>query len=329
MGRRFIFCVTSMCSFCSFIIFPVFNLGAGKTWPCICLPQVLDILRDEFTYNIQKDTRILYIVPLVNIYHSLEMEMSELRIAYQILRPGVSPKIKPFTKVVCVSPEKILDSKVVQELGNLSWSCICIDEPHLALLWGTSKSKSKPFREAFSKLCRLNNLSTCFEVHSATIFDEMDIFELLGRKNSDWSKQIQIPNRKNFTIYLQAGKNAPSNILAMPSVKRAFDDENGLLLVFVQRISDGVDIHLRLLEFCEQNDHINYNPKEAKPNKPLAFLHSSLSEETKNQILTDAQTGKLRVPISTNSAGCGINIPVTGFIGWGLDPESCGIIQAM
>ena len=124
------------------------------------------------------------------------MEMSELRIAYQILRPGVSPKIEPFTKVVCVSPEKILDSKVVQELGNLSWSCICIDEPHLALLWGTSKSKSKPFREAFSKLCRLNNLSTCFELHSATIFDELEIFELLGRKNSVWTKQIQIQTEK-------------------------------------------------------------------------------------------------------------------------------------
>ena len=61
---------------CHFLtLFFPFNLGAGKTWPCICLPQDLDILRDEFNYNIQKDTRILYIVSLVNIYHSLEMEI--------------------------------------------------------------------------------------------------------------------------------------------------------------------------------------------------------------------------------------------------------------
>ena len=61
------------------------SLGAGKTWPCICLPQVLDILRDDFSYNFPHETRIIYIVPLVNIYYSLEAEMKKLKIPHQIL----------------------------------------------------------------------------------------------------------------------------------------------------------------------------------------------------------------------------------------------------
>ena len=255
--------------------------------------------------------------------------MNKLKIPHQILNAEATGKIEPDSKVICVSPEKLMDPRVTRELNKLEWSCICIDEPHLALIWGTTKSRLKPFREAFSKLSCLNNLSACFELHSATIFDEVKLFELLGRKNSKWTKQIQLPNRPNLTIYLISGKRAPENILNLPSVTRAFDDANGLLLIFVQRISDGSSIHLTLLEYCEENGYIRFCAKENKPHKPLAFLHSSLSEEAKKRILTEASEKKLRVLIATNSAGSGINIPVTGFIGWGMDPEPCGVIQAM
>ena len=45
--------------------------GSGKTWPVISLPLILDVLRDNFKQDVSKFTRVLYIVPLVNIYHSL------------------------------------------------------------------------------------------------------------------------------------------------------------------------------------------------------------------------------------------------------------------
>ena len=256
--------------------------------------------------------------------------MNKLKIPHQILEAGSNPAIDLETKVVCISPEKLLDPNVIAEVTKLSWSCICIDEPHLALIWGTSKSKfSKPFREAFGRLSHLNDLSACFEVHSATIIDEDKIFELLGRKNSKWIKQIQIPDRVNLTMYLISGKSAPIDILNLPSVSKAFEDDGGLLLIYVQRISDGSNIHLTLLDFCESNGYVKFCPKEGKPFKPLAFLHSSLSEEAKKKILSDATDKRLRVLIATSSAGSGINIPVTQFIGWGLDPEPSRIIQAM
>ena len=256
--------------------------------------------------------------------------MDHLKIPHQILDANFTSQIDPGSKVVCISPEKILDPVVIKQITKLEWSCICIDEPHLALIWGTSKSKhTKPFRDAFSKLSHLNNLKACFELHSATIFDEDKIFQLLGRKDSKWVKQIELPNRENLTLYLVTGKSAPDNILSLPSVSQAFEDDNGLLLIFVQRIADGSSIHLELLEYCELNGHVKFCPKKEKPFKPVAFLHSSLSEEAKKQIFADTHEKRLRVLIATNSAGSGINIPVTQFIGWGLDPEPCGLIQAM
>ena len=125
--------------------------GAGKTWPCICLPQIIDILRDTFGYPVAMETRILYLVPLINIYHSLKSEMDRLRIPHQIVRSGSISQIDPDAKVVCMSPEKVLDQSIIREISKLSWCCISIDEPHLALIWGTSKTKhTKPFRKAFS-----------------------------------------------------------------------------------------------------------------------------------------------------------------------------------
>ena len=50
--------------------------GTGKTWPVISLPFILDELRDNFGQQIPKITRVLINVPLVNIFHSLESEMT-------------------------------------------------------------------------------------------------------------------------------------------------------------------------------------------------------------------------------------------------------------
>ena len=39
--------------------------GSGKTYPVICLPLVLDLLRDSFGHKVVPETtRVLYIVPL-------------------------------------------------------------------------------------------------------------------------------------------------------------------------------------------------------------------------------------------------------------------------
>ena len=49
--------------------------GTGKTWPVVCLPSIIDILRENFKYPLPSETRVLYVIPLVNIYHSVSLEM--------------------------------------------------------------------------------------------------------------------------------------------------------------------------------------------------------------------------------------------------------------
>ena len=76
-------------------------------------------------------TRVLYIVPLVNIFHSLSCEMLALEIPHQILSSGGGFKIDECAKVICLSPEKLLEKSVMSSILKLSWSAVSIDEPHL------------------------------------------------------------------------------------------------------------------------------------------------------------------------------------------------------
>ena len=111
----------------------------------------------------------------------------------------------------------------------------------------------------------------------------------------------------------------------MPSVKRAIHDDNesGITLVYVQRISDGAELQISLLEYCDSNGML-----EANNVKPVAFLHSNLTDGKKEEILQNAVDLKIRILIATSAVGAGINIPVVQFIGWGLDGDTTGVVQA-
>ena len=304
--------------------------GSGKTYPTICLPLVLDVLRENFGHtNIPASTRTLYIVPLINIFHSIAAELRCLNISYQVIEAGSTSEIDRDAKVILISPEKLLNNDMMKSIMQLSWSVIVVDEPHLALLWGTAKAKRKPFRKALADLSKLNELGTVFECHSATIEDFNKLYSFFGRKNSLWKKQIRVPDRPNLTYYLLKGAEAPVDILQLSCVRNVLDNEySGMTLVYVQRVTEGAEIFFSLLDYCEKNKLITYSPLDKLPSKPFAFLHAKLSEETKKTILSDSCNGLVKVLIATSSAGCGINLPVKNFVGWGLDPEPSGLIQA-
>ena len=222
--------------------------GSGKTWPVVCFPQILDILRDTFKYNLPLETRVLYVVPLVAIVHSLQKEMKALHIPYQIMGAGGSSTVNNEAKVIVLSPERLQSKSVMSSILSLPWSCVSIDEPHLALEWGLSKSKrQKPFREAFNKLNNLNKLGTAFEVHSATIENVEALCRFVGRQNSQWVKQLVVPERSNLSYFVFSGKGAPLNILQLPCIKQSLEEEiGGIILVYVQSVQEGSEIYLNI-----------------------------------------------------------------------------------
>ena len=105
--------------------------GEGKTWPVVCFPLVIDILREKFSYSLPVETRVLYVIPLVNIYHSVSIEMDKLKIPYQVMKAGSEDKIDQSVKVVFISPERLQNKAVMRSILQLEWSCVSIDEPHL------------------------------------------------------------------------------------------------------------------------------------------------------------------------------------------------------
>ena len=107
--------------------------GGGKTLPAICLPQILDVLRDTFNHSFPQESRVLLIVPLVNIFFSLESDLIKLNIPYQFMTAGSGSEVNRAAKVVVVSPEKLLDKQTMNSIKSLGWSAISLDEPHLAL----------------------------------------------------------------------------------------------------------------------------------------------------------------------------------------------------
>ena len=305
--------------------------GYGKTWPVVSLPSVLDTLRTKYSYDfIPINCRVLYIVPLINIYQSLAFEMENLKIPYQVMSVGSACQISKTAKVVFISPERLLNKDVMKSILDLNWSCISVDEPHLALEQGLSKSKKqKPFREAFSKLNHLNSLGTSFELHTATVTNASKLFQLVGRKSSIWIKQIVKPERDNLTYFLFAGKNAPDSILDLPIVIQSFEaDTEGITLLYVQSVREGSELFITLASYCYDENLIKYSVRETSPEVPVAFLHSNLAEDKKRDILKRASSCEIKVLIATSAAGAGINLPVRRFIGWGLDREPSGIVQS-
>ena len=107
--------------------------GQGKTYPSICLPQILDLLRDRFHHKFPSQTRVLLIVPLVNIFYSLEVDLIKLDIPYQFMTAGTGSDINPHAKVVVISPEKLMEKLTMKSIISLEWSAISLDEPHLAI----------------------------------------------------------------------------------------------------------------------------------------------------------------------------------------------------
>ena len=194
------------------------------------------------------------------------------------------------------------------------------------LEWGLSKKKNrKPFREAFGHLSKLNQLGAPYELHSATIKETQELFKLLGRKNSYWKRQIKIPDRPNLRYFLVSGPSSPSNVLQLPLVTNSLLGEYpGLIMIYVQSIDDGTKIFFDIYHFSSSNGLIDFPTNKSAPEKDFAFLHSNLTEEAKKKIIADAQTQKIKILIATSSAGAGVHLPITTFIGWGLDREPSG-----
>ena len=280
--------------------------------------------------------RVLYIVPLVAIIITMKIELSKYDISYDVIDSDHLGGIKSDSKVVILTPEKLVNKEILKQISGLSWSAIVIDEPQFMITWGTSKKKKgilkRPFREAFQQLNQLNILGAAFELHTATASNVEKLFTILGRKDSVWLKQIVMPERENLTYYLIDGKDV-SDIKQFPFVLEHLEDKSegalaGALLIFVQKLDEGSKIFCSLNEYAIENNLISWPSRSGKPIRPVAFLNANLTKSRKEEIIGDVLAKKVKILVATSSVGAGVNLPFKMLLGWGLDPETTGLVQA-
>ena len=292
---------------------------------------MLSVLRESYEhYEIPEFNRILYIVPLVAIIVSLKTDLVKFGISFTVLDSNHHGQIDSKSEVVIVTPEKLIKKDTLDMVTALEWAAIVVDEPHYMLMWGESKKKNgslkKPFRRAFQQLNSLNVLGAPFEMHSATVQNMPRLFTLLGRKDSEWKKQIEIPERETLTYYFIDGKNI-SDIYQFPFVlKRLEDRSEGALLIFVQKLDEGARIYCSLNEYANENGLITFSSRAGKCVRPVAFFNANLSSDRKEEIMKEVTDGVVKVLVATSSLGAGVNLPFEIMLGWGLPPETADLV---
>ena len=81
-------------------------------------------------------------------------------------------------------------------------------------------------------------------------------------------------------------------------------------------------------EYAMENGFLRWSSKSGRPERPVSLLHTNLTSERKQEILSDTISKKIRILIATSSIGAGVNLPVDTMFGWGLDPETARLVQA-
>ena len=119
-------------------------------------PDVLGVLREKFHHKqIPEMNRVLYIVPLVAIMSTMKTELTKFGISFDVVDSEHKGAIKSDSKVVILTPEKLVNKDILKQISGLSWSAFVIDELQYMLTWGTSKKKKgvlkRPFREVLAK----------------------------------------------------------------------------------------------------------------------------------------------------------------------------------
>ena len=267
----------------------------------------------------------------------MKIELAKFGISYDVINSDHVGRIKSDSKIIILTPEKLVRKEILKQISSLSWSAIVIDEPQYMITWGMRKKKKgilrRPFMEAFQELNQLNILGAAFELHTATASNVEKLFALLGRKDSVWLKQVVMPERENLTYYLIDGKDV-RDIKQFPFVLEHLEDNSeegassGTLLIFVQKLEEGSKIFCSLNEYANENNLISWSSRSGKPIRPVAFLNANLTESRKEEIIGDVLAKKVKILVATSSVGAGVNLPFKMLLGWGLDPENTGLVQA-
>lgn len=234
---------------------------------CLVISPLLALMKDQVQQLRQRGIEAAYL--------SSELEDAEAEIIYSQCKEGL-------TKLLYVSPERLNNSLFLQQIGEITFSFIAVDEAHCISEWGQdfrpSYQNIKSFREQFRDIPCLALTAT------ATPKVLVEIQEKLGLKNAKIFRKSFKRDNLNIIINKTSDKYSYiENLIAQHY-------HTGIIYTRTRKETEELTQYLR---------HRGFNNVD--------FFHAGLSAKEKNRKQKQWLDSDQHILVSTNAFGMGID----------------------
>ncbi|SFI14554.1 ATP-dependent DNA helicase RecQ [Halpernia frigidisoli] len=233
---------------------------------CLVISPLLSLMKDQVSQLKNRGIEAEYI--------SSELDDIEAEIIYNNCRDEV-------TKLLYVSPERLMDPIFLNHLNDIKLSFIAVDEAHCISEWGQdfrpSYQNISKFRSNFSQLSCIALTATA----TPKVLNEIEK-KLELKKVQLFQKSFR---RKNIKIFVDEISNKYERILNLLN----FANSSGIIYARTRKETEDLCAFLK------------------KQNKSVDFYHAGLSAQDKNRIQEFWLKSANHVIIATNAFGMGID----------------------
>jgi ATP-dependent DNA helicase RecQ len=192
-------------------------------------------------------------------------------------------------KLLYISPESLLNDRLLMMLSNIRVDCLTIDEAHCISQWGHD------FRPEYRQLAEVRARfpeAVCFALTAtATPRVRQDIRESLKFKSED--EFVGSFNRRNLFLEVRPKLNAADQVIEFI---RGFPDQSGIIYCATRKQVDELAYILQREGFSARSYHAGMEATERQRNQE-AFIHD-----------------EARVIVATIAFGMGIDKPDVRFV---------------
>lgn len=233
---------------------------------CIVISPLLSLMKDQVSQLKNRGIEAEYI--------SSELDEIDTELIYNNCRDEV-------TKLLYVSPERLLDPLFIQNLEQIKLSFIAVDEAHCISEWGQdfrpSYQNISKFRQNYSDLPCIALTATATEKVLNEIAQKLEL-----KKPQIFQRSFR---RENISIFSEEVSNKYERILNLVN----FANASGIIYARTRKETED------LSEFLK------------KQNKNVDFFHAGISSLDKHRIQDFWLKSPNHVIIATNAFGMGID----------------------